>query len=249
MDLASIVGISLAIGGILFGQHLEGGHAGSLMQGAAAFIVICGTFGAVALQTRPAKLREGFLMARLVFFNNRIRRETIITEIANLADFARRNSTLKLEGQIELQAHPFLKRGLRLVVDNMPADKIREILAVEIENYEASKLDAIRIWESAGGYAPTIGILGAVIGLIHVMENLSDPSLLGSGIAVAFVATLYGVALANLVFIPIASKLKYILQEDLMTMEMMLGGLLSISRGDHRAIVQERMNSYIESEL
>ena len=131
------------------------------------------------------------------------------------------------------------------MVDGTPPEKIREVMAIDMYFYEMQQRNRAKVWSAAGGYAPTVGILGAVLGLIHVMENLSDPSKLGSGIAVAFVATIYGVGLANLVFLPIANKIRFNLQKDLMRREMLLNAWVSIANGDHPKIVDERVAAYL----
>lgn len=132
-----------------------------------------------------------------------------------------------------------------MIIDGTNPDKIREVCAIDMHFYEVEQRNALKIWDAAGGYAPTIGILGAVIGLIHVMENLSDPNLLGSGIAVAFVATIYGVGLANIVFLPIANKLKAHLQHEMMRREMLLNAWVSIVAGDNPKLVEERLEAYL----
>ena len=151
---------------------------------------------------------------------------------------------MKLDGHINNYPDPFIAKGLRLIVDGVEDQKIRDILDIDITSYEREQRHAIKVWDAAGGYAPTIGILGAVLGLIHVMENLSDPLMLGKGIAVAFVSTLYGVGLANLVFIPIANKLKGHLQIEILKREMLADAFLCIKQGEHSNLIQERMSSY-----
>jgi chemotaxis protein MotA len=151
---------------------------------------------------------------------------------------------LSLERYLEVASDPFIAKGLRMLIDGIDSAKIREILNVEISNHEGSERQAIKIWEAAGGYSPTIGILGAVLGLIHVMENLVDPSRLGSGIAVAFVATIYGVGLANLVFLPIANKLKGIMGKELTKREMIAEALVAIASGDNPRVIEERISAY-----
>ena len=157
----------------------------------------------------------------------------------------RREGLLSLDPYIHREVDPFIRKGLQLMADATPPEKIREICAIDMHFYEVDQRNAAKIWEAAGGYAPTVGILGAVLGLIHVMENLSDPDMLGSGIAVAFVATIYGVGLANLVFLPVANKLKGHIQHELMRREMLLNAWVSITSGDHPKVVAERLRSYL----
>ncbi len=157
---------------------------------------------------------------------------------------ARKEGLLALEAQMSTLRDPFVRRGLQLLVDGAEPEGLRDVLEVDIGSYESQMKLAAKVWESAGGYAPTIGILGAVMGLIHVMENLSDPAKLGSGIAVAFVATIYGVGSANLVFLPIAKKLLANIQQLVAVREMYVDGLVGIANGDNPRIIESRLQGY-----
>jgi chemotaxis protein MotA len=245
MDWGSLSGIALALIGILFGQAIEGGRIGSLLQPAAFFIVFFGTVGAVLLQTKPKSFIQGLVMAKLIFKPPVDDRAELAQHTHTWSLIVRKDGILGLEPYFNRETDPFIKKGLQLIVDNTQPEKIREVCAIDMHFYEVQQRNAAKIWEAAGGYAPTVGILGAVIGLIHVMENLSDPNLLGSGIAVAFVATIYGVGLANLVFLPISNKLKAHIQHELMRREMLLNAWVSIKRGDHPKIVEERLIAYL----
>lgn len=245
MDWSSLGGIAIALIGILLGQAIEGGHIGSLLQPAAFMIVLCGTFGAVLLQTNSTNFIAGMLMVRQVFSPPVDDRKALSKRINLWSMQSRKDGIFLLEPYLNKETDPFVRKGLRLMIDGTPPDKIREICAIDMHFYEVQQRNAAKIWDAAGGYAPTIGILGAVLGLIHVMENLSDPSRLGSGIAVAFVATIYGVGLANLVFLPIASKLKSLIQHEMMRREMLLNAWVSIAKGDHPKIVEERVLAYL----
>jgi len=245
MDWSSVAGISLAIVGILAGQAIEGGHIGSLVQPAALLIVLCGTFGAVLLQSNSKSFIAGIKMARLVFKTPFDDRKALAKRISVWSNHARRDGILTLEKYLKMETEPFIKKGLTMMIDGTPPEKIREIFAIDIYFYEIQERNAAKIWAAAGGYAPTIGILGAVLGLINVMENLSDPSRLGGGIAIAFVATIYGVGLANLVFLPISNKLKAIIQQELMRREMLLNAWVSIAKGENPRVVDERLTVYL----
>lgn len=245
MDWGSLIGIALALGGILVGQMLEGGGLGSLVQPAAFIIVIVGTIGAVLLQSGWRNFAQGVKMAGLVFVPKDDDYQALISDITSWSVIARREGLLSLERVIKDVNDPFIAHGLRLIVDGVDPNKLREVLDMEIGAYETRQRLAIKIWEAAGGYAPTIGILGAVLGLIHVMENLSDPSRLGSGIAVAFVATIYGVGFANLVFLPISSKLKALVGRDIFKREMLADAFAGIAAGDNPRLIEERMNIYL----
>ncbi len=245
MDWSSLGGIGLALIGILSGQAIEGGHIGSLLQPAALMIVLCGTFGAVLLQTDTKSFITGVLMVRHVFATPIDDRRALAKRINAWSTFARKEGIFMLETYLKKETEPFIRKGLQLMIDGTPPDKIREICAIDMHFYEIQQRNAAKVWSAAGGYAPTIGILGAVLGLIHVMENLSDPSRLGGGIAVAFVATIYGVGLANLIFLPIANKLKALIQHEMMRREMLLNAWVSIAHGDHPRIVEERLFAYL----
>jgi chemotaxis protein MotA len=244
MDRISVVGLLLGILAIVLGQVMEGGHIGSLIQPTAFFIVIGGTLGAVMLQSSPRTFFLGMRMARWVFSPPRLRSADMIRQIVQWSHVARKEGLLALEAQIPNVSDPFVRRGLQLLVDGAEPDGLRDVLEVEIGTYETQMKLAARVWESAGGYAPTIGILGAVMGLIHVMENLSDPAKLGSGIAVAFVATIYGVGSANLIFLPIAKKLMAIIQQLAMVREMYVDGLVGIANGDNPRMIESRLQGY-----
>lgn len=241
MDWGSIVGIVLGVGGIVAGQLMEGGHIASLLQPAAFVIVFIGTLGAVLLQSGFSVFWHGVKRIRIVFFPPQDDYLQIQNDIGRWSLIAWRDGTLALENQINQARHPFVRAGLRHVVDNVDPGKLRSLLETEIHVFEENEKLPIRIWESAGGYAPTVGILGAVLGLIHVMENLSDPSRLGSGIAVAFVATIYGVGLANLVFLPIGNRLKAWLAREVAKREMLLEAFFGMLMGEHPRMVTERM--------
>jgi chemotaxis protein MotA len=244
MDWASLAGLALALGGILSGRLLEGGQLGSLLQPAAFAVVAVGTCGAVLLQSGIASFVRGVKMLRWIFFPPADDLDELVVEIKIWSATARREGLLSLERHLSLTDDPFIAKGLRMAIDGIDPHKLRDILDAEISSYERRERQAARIWEAAGGYAPTIGILGAVLGLIHVMENLSEPAKLGSGIAVAFVATLYGVGLANLVLLPIANKLKAIVMREVARREMMAEVFFSIASVDNARVIEERLLAY-----
>jgi chemotaxis protein MotA len=243
MDWASIAGLALALAGLLIGHGLEGGKLGSLVQPAAFAIVVIGTFGAVMLQTEGATFKRGVRMLGWVFRPPPSRRAALARDIALWNQNARRDGLLSLERFMDGSKDKFIKKGLRLIVDGIPPEKLRGILEQEVTAYEYAERQAARIWESAAGYSPTIGILGAVLGLINVMENLTDPSRLGGGIAVAFVSTVYGVGLANLLFYPIGNKLKAIVAETVVQYEILTEVFFDIASGDHSRVIEERVAS------
>lgn len=246
MDKISLIGLLLGIAAIVGGQYIEGGHIASLVQPTAFVIVLGGTLGAIMLQSPFPVFVRGVKMARWVFSPPALPAQQLIARITAWGQKARKEGLLALEGQIGGLSDPFMRKGLQLLVDGTEPERIREVLEVGITTYEDDLKAAARIWESAGGYAPTIGILGAVMGLIHVMENLTDPSKLGGGIAVAFVATIYGVGSANLVFLPIAKKLLANIRRLVMLREMLVDGLVGIANGENPRIIESRLQGYFE---
>ena len=245
LDVISIVGILISTAAILGGQHLEGGHIGSLVQVTAFLIVLGGTFGACMLQFTLPVFLDGMKMLRWVIVPPIVPLEDVIQHVTNWGQAARRGGLLSLEPLMAEMDDPFTRKGLQLLVDGAEPEKLREAMEVDMYAYEEHYRMAAKVWEAAGGYAPTIGILGAVMGLIHVMENLSDPSKLGSGIAVAFVATIYGVGSANLLFLPIANKLKALIAKEMVKREMVVEGLVGIANGENPRIIETKLRGYI----
>jgi chemotaxis protein MotA len=245
VDIATVGGIVLAFGAILAGQALEGGHIGSIIQGTAAIIVVGGTFGAVAVQFPMADLKKAMKAASSAFFPKKRDLVGAVAYMVQLANKARREGLIALEGDAQKATNPFLKKALGLAVDGVEAGAIRSTMEIDLQHIEEDLEKPAKAFEAAGGYAPTVGILGAVLGLIHVMENLSDPSKLGSGIAVAFVATVYGVALANLVFLPVAGKLKMRGREEVVELELYLEGIVAIASGENPQLVEEKLKGFV----
>ncbi len=244
MDILSIAGLVLGFAAILVGQALEGGHIGSLLQVTAFMIVIGGTVGAIMLHTPMAVFLRALKMAPWVFLPPKLDAAGTIQKILNWSQVARKEGLLGLEATAESERDAFARKGVQLLVDGTEPEAIRKILEVEIGAKEHLDLAAAKTFEGMGAYSPTIGIIGAVMGLIHVMENLSDPSKLGSGIAVAFVATIYGVGAANLVLIPIANKLKSHVQSQTQFREMIIEGLVSIAQGENPRAIESKLKGY-----
>lgn len=245
MDKISLAGLALGLIAILGGQVLEGGHVGSLVQPTALLIVLGGTLGAVLLQSPFHVFKRGVMMAKWVWVPPVIEQKRMIDQILTWSQQSRREGLLALENYIPGIKDEFTRKGLQLLVDGADPERIRELMEVEIGTFEDEWRQSAKIWDSAGGYSPTIGILGAVMGLIHVMENLSDPTKLGAGIAVAFVATIYGVGLANLIYLPIAGKLKYYIARMVASREMLIDGLVGIALGDNPRIIEGRLRGYL----
>lgn len=245
MDRLTLLGLFVGLTGILSGQILEGGNLPILFQVAAFLIVLGGTLGAVMVQCPKKVFVKAIKMGRWAFVTPQISSRDSIKQLVNLSTLARREGILALEERMSVTSDPFLKKGLQLLVDGNSAEKIRETLDVDIHSWEQLHWQSARVWEAAAGYSPTIGIIGAVLGLMHVMQNLSDPNKLGGGIAVAFVATIYGVAFANLLFLPIANKLKSIIMEQANLREMVVDGLMGIANGDNPRQIEIKLQSYI----
>jgi chemotaxis protein MotA len=245
MDKATVGGIVLAIGAILGGQALEGGHAGSLMQLTAAIIVIGGTVGAVMVAFPMKDFVAGLKMGKAAITEKPSDIPALMKQIVELATIARRDGVLALESKLSGVTDPFFRRALQFLVDGVEATVARSALETEMDAEHEEHTVAAKVFESAGGFAPTVGILGAVLGLIHVMENLSDPSKLGPGIAVAFVATVYGVGLANLLFLPMANKLKRRLNLERERKTMITEGVLSIQEGLNPRVLEEKLKAFL----
>ena len=245
MDKISLAGLAIGLIAIIGGQVLEGGHIGSLVQPTALLIVCGGTLGAVLLQSPIHVFKRGMQMVKWVWVPPIIEQKRQVDQILSWSQLSRREGLLALENYIPGLKDEFTRKGLQLLVDGADPERIRELLEVDINTFEDEWRQSAKIWESAGGYSPTIGILGAVMGLIHVMENLSDPTKLGAGIAVAFVATIYGVGLANLVYLPIAGTLKYYIMRMVASREMLIDGLVGIAVGDNPRIVESRLKGYL----
>ena len=184
-------------------------------------------------------------MAKWVFRPPESEAAALIRRVVQWSHTARQDGLLALERHLNITPDPFQKTGLQLLIDGADADKLRDTLDVQIASFETNERQAARVWEAAGGYAPPLGILGAVMGLIQVMENLSDPSKLGAGIAIAFVATIYGVGLANLVFLPIANRIKFTIARRVTEREIISDGLIGIAQGDNPRIIEARLKGYI----
>ena len=245
MDILTIAGVLLALVAILLGNILEGGHTSSLVPVTAFLIVVGGTVGAVLVQTRAPTLKRAFAMLPWSVVPPRHDDETLIEQILAWSHLARREGLLGLEALAEEQSDPFMGKGLQLLVDGTEPERIRRMLEVEVDALEHRDLQAAKVFDGLGGYSPTIGIIGAVLGLIHVMNNLADPSKLGSGIAVAFVATVYGVGFANILFLPIGNKLKAIVQEQTQRREMLIEALVSIAEGENPRAIETKLRGFL----
>ncbi len=244
MDIISLLGIIIAFAALLGGNLLEGGAWHSLVNMPAALIVIGGTLGAVMLQTPRHTLQKSLVIIRWIVLPPVVDFTHHIEKISQWAKVARKGGLLGLESIADKEKHAFAQKALNLLIDGSPPQDIRRILETEIHLYEQRHLDAAKVYLSMGGYAPTIGIIGAVMGLIYVMRNLADPNELGSGIAIAFVATIYGVGLANLLFIPIGNKLNQLIVQQSRLKELVLEGILYIAEGENPRAITLKLSAY-----
>lgn len=245
IDFLTFLGLIVGISAILFGQHLEGGSVSSLINGPAALIVFGGTLGAVMLQSPINVFMRAIKMLWWTVSTPQFNSHQVIKKIIVWSNIARREGLLGLENLEESEADPFSKKGLQLLINGSEPEVIRATMDVDIQTKEHFDIQAARIYESMGGYSPTIGIIGAVLGLIQVMGNLSDPAKLGPGIAVAFVATIYGVALANLILLPVANKLKNIVINESHFNDMIVEGLVSIAEGENPRNIETKLLGYV----
>ncbi len=246
MDLASVMGSLMGICGILGGQILEGGHIGQIMQGTAALIVLSGTIGAMLLSFPVQDVKKAFAMIPSVYINVNLDVRPTIDEIIRIATIARKEGVLAVEGQRDSIQNELFKKTIKYVIDGFEPNTVKEIIETEIFLAFEEEEAAGKVFEGAGGYAPTIGIIGAVLGLIHVMALLNDPSKIGEGIAVAFVATVYGVGISNLFFIPWGTKMKRKAAQRMLTKEVVKLGVVGIQEGLNPHFLQEKLEVFVE---
>ncbi len=245
MDLLTIVGVIIGFAALIGGNFLEGGTWSSLLNGPAAIIVFGGTIGAAVLQTPKSGLKRALTLIKWIIHPPHLQFQNGIKHVVSWAYAARRDGLLGLENMSEREKDLFARKGLQLLVDGSEADVIRHVMETDLIVAEQRDVEAVQFFESMGGYAPTIGIIGAVMGLIHVMRHLADPSQLGPGIAVAFVATIYGVALANLFLLPIANKLKSCIKEQSQYRELIIEGIIAIANGENPKAIEMKLSGYL----
>jgi chemotaxis protein MotA len=246
VDVLTIVGLITGLLAIVGGNWLEGGHIDSLANGPAIVIVLGGTLGAVLLQTPGSTFLHALKMLRWLVIPPELDLPGLIRKIVDWSSQARRDGLLGLERHIDDEPDLFLRKGLQLLVDGNEPAVVRASLDVEVAITEQIDLHASQVYSAMGGYSPTIGIIGAVMGLIHVMQNLSDPSKLGAGIATAFVATIYGVGLANLLFLPVSGKLRAQVQAQSRRRELIIEGLIAIAEGENPKNIESKLQGFIQ---
>lgn len=244
MDKSSFGGIILAVGGILLGLFLEGGKIAQIMQPTAAMIVFGGTLGAVMLQFPLRVVIVSFRRLGQLFLDPSQDPQSLIAEIVGYAHKARKDGIVSLDAELGQIHDPFLKKSLMLAVDGTEPQEIRKMMELELDNQAEHEEHIPSVFESAGGFSPTIGIIGAVLGLIQVMQHLDNISEVGKGIAVAFVATIYGVGAANLFFLPAAGKIKIRIRQEQVRREMMLEGVISILEGMNPRMIETKLRGF-----
>jgi chemotaxis protein MotA len=245
VDLTTIIGLVFGIAALVGGYMWDGGHLSALIVPSAMLIVFGGTFGAVAMSFPLARLKELPDAIKMAFKEPVHNPLTIIEEIVEMATVARREGVLALEQRAQEHTNPFLKEGLMMVVDGTDPDLTRQILELEMDALAHQHEGFAKIFESAGGIAPTMGIIGTVMGLIHVLGNLSNPDELGPAIAVAFTATLYGVASANVAYLPLSAKIKIRSKGQISEMELMLEGILALQAGENPQLIKKKLTSFL----
>jgi len=245
MDILSILGAILGLVAIVGGSILKGAGLDGLWSPAAFTIVIIGTIAAILEQTPLRTFKRALKIAHWVLRPPASDPDALIARMVEWSTLSRKQGLLALEPLLEQQTDPFLRKGLQMVVDGVDPNTLRQML--EIESHAQSKRDlaAAKVFEGMGIYAPTLGIIGAVLGLMAVMKNLADPSKLGHGIAAAFTATIYGIASANLLFLPMSSKLKGIVHRQETEREMLIEGLIAIAEGENPRNIESRLSGFV----
>jgi chemotaxis protein MotA len=245
MDVLSIIGLLLAAVAIVLGAILKGAGVHALVSAAAFMIVVVGTCAAIFIQTPLPVMRRAVTLLPWVFRPPEHKPRLVLSKIVEWSNISRRQGLLGLERLIEGESDPFLRKGLQLVVDGSEPDAIRSTLEVDMNAREAADTRAAKVFEGMGVYAPTLGIIGAVLGLMAVMQNLNDPAKLGHGIAAAFTATVYGIGLANLFFLPVANKLKVAVQSRAHLDAMQIEGLIGIAEGENPRLIEGRLHGFL----
>lgn len=245
MDILSVIGFVLAFVAVVIGAILKGAGVGALLNPAAFVIVVIGTFASIMIQTPKATFTRAWKIVPWVFKPPLEDHEKLIAKMVEWSETARKQGLLGLEPSLETESDPFAKKALQMLVDGTEPEKIREALEVELDAKEKSETLSAKVFEGMGIYAPTLGIIGAVLGLIAVMKNLADPSKLGHGIAAAFTATIYGIGLANLFFLPMANKLKDIIKKQSHAKEMIIEGIIAIAEGENPRNLEAKLKGFM----
>lgn len=247
MDIATLIGFILAWASMMVAFVMEGGKFSSLFSPSALVLVLGGSAGATIFSFKLKHSTNITSVVKQAFFSKAIERLELLKQIVELAKKARKDGILALEAQIATLTNPFLRQSLQLVVDGTQPELVREIMETEIDAMQARHKAGEEFFGTWGGYAPTLGIIGTVMGLVHMLENLSDPGGMGPAIATAFLATLYGVCFANLFLLPVGTKLKIASHEELESYNMAVEGILSLQAGDNPRVVGMKMRSFLSA--
>ena len=247
LDRLTLLGLLLAVVSVVVGSILKGAALAALLSLAALMIVLVGTVAAVLVQTPEPTLRRAIEMSSWMLHPPSSADESIIARLVGMSRTTRRSGLLGLEPEIDQLEDPFMRRGLQLVVDGTDPERLRSIMEIELDAREDAEMAAARVFESMGVYAPTLGIIGAVLGLMTVMQNLEDPRLLGQGIAAAFTATVYGIGFANLLFLPTAGKLRALIQLETRRRIMIIDGLAAVAQGENPRVLEARLQGYLST--
>jgi chemotaxis protein MotA len=249
MDITSIVGIVIGFGLLLLGFLEEGGSLSMLVVPSAFVIVFGGTIGATVMSFTLADLKKMPAIFKAVFTDKKVDYANVLESLVAIADSARREGLLSLEAKINDIENPFFARGLNLVIDGTDPELTRNMLEMEIQAYEDEQKVGAEIFMTAGGFGPTMGIIGTVMGMVSVLSNLSNPEELSASIAVAFLATLYGISSANLLWIPFGNKIKVKTKRELLLMEMILEGILSVQAGENPRVIREKLMTFLSEDI
>lgn len=245
MDLTTILGLIIGVGAVLVSFIMEGGHVTALFQAPAMILVICGTFGAAAITTSFPQLVNIPRLLKVIFFEKKLNPQELIEVIYDLSQKARKNGLLSLEKELSRIDDSFLRKAVQLAIDGFETNKIREILEIEVSYIEERHKVGATFFQKLGGFSPTLGIIGTVLGLIHALSKLDSSANMAASIAGAFIATLWGVALANLIYLPIADKLKVKHQDEALYLEIISEGVISLAMGDNPRVIKMKLLSFL----
>lgn len=248
MDLATLVGLLIGLGMILLAFIVEGGNMGMLLVATAAMIVFGGTFGATIASLTMEEIKKIPHFFKVVFSNKKVDYASVLDLLVSIADKARREGLLSLESELVNIDNKFLARGLQMVIDGTDPELTRNMLEMEAEAFATGEKVGVDIFMTMGGFAPTMGIIGTVMGMVNVLSNLSNPDELGPAISVAFLATLYGIASANIFWIPFGNKIKIKTAKEVLFMEMIIEGILSIQAGENPRVIKEKLMTFLPIE-
>lgn len=245
MDIATVLGLLVGIGSVLVSFLMEGGHLSALIQVPAMILVIFGTFGAATVTTSVKQLVNLPNLMKVAFFEKKMDSRQLIDLLFDLSQKARKNGLLSLEKDLDAIQEPFLRKAIQLAIDGFETNKIREILEIEMAYIEERHKAGANFFLKLGGFSPTLGIMGTVLGLIHALGNMESSSNMASAIASAFIATLWGVAMANLIYLPLSDKLKYKHQDEALYLEIITEGAISLAMGDNPRVIRMKLVSFL----